>query len=81
MAGKKKDTGRDIKSLVINLATTLLFILPIVAYFYREESLNFAYAVAASLALAFITPPVGWKRPHPYTDKPGNEPYPATKDN
>mmetsp|Transcript_29654 Transcript_29654/g.43162 ORF Transcript_29654/g.43162 Transcript_29654/m.43162 type:complete len:82 (+) Transcript_29654:148-393(+) len=79
MAAKKQDTGRDIKSLALNFATTLFFFLPIVLYYLREETKNYAYATGASFLIAFLMPPVGWKRPHPYTDMPGNEPYPRPK--
>lgn len=70
----KKDQGLDPKSIVINIATTFLFLLPFLSYFDRGNSMNYVKGVAASFAVAFIVPPVGWMRPHPYTDKPGNTP-------
>ena len=67
-------SGLDPKSIVINIATTFLFLLPFLSYFDRGNSMNYVKGVAASFAVAFIDPPVGWMRPHPYTDKPGNTP-------
>lgn len=67
-------SGLDPKSIVINIATTFLFLLPFLSYFDRGNSMNYVKGVAASFAVAFIVPPVGWMRPHPYTDKPGNTP-------
>lgn len=85
MAAKKKDNyhqGHDIKSLVINLATILLFLLPFALYFGDEEKYKaYVGVVVGSLALALIVPPFGWMRPHPYTDMPGNEPLLIRKSN
>lgn len=66
--------GLDPKSIVINLATMFLFVLPFLAYFDRENGIKYCQYVAGSMVLAFLVPPVGWMRPHPYTDKPGNTP-------
>ena len=66
--------GLDPKSIMINLATIFLFLLPFLAYFDRENGMKYCQYVAGSMVLAFLVPPIGWMRPHPYTDKPGNEP-------
>jgi hypothetical protein len=66
--------------VAINVASTLLFVLPFVAYFSRENAVKFAAVVGASFLLAFVAPPVGWKRPHPYSDDPNNRPYPRKED-
>ena len=66
--------GLDPKSIVINLATIFLFVLPFLAYFDRENGIKYCQYVAGSMVLAFLVPPVGWMRPHPYTDKPSNTP-------
>ena len=66
--------GLDPKSIMLNLATIFLFLLPFLAYFDRENGMKYCQYVAGSMVLAFLVPPIGWMRPHPYTDKPGNEP-------
>jgi hypothetical protein len=67
--------GHDPKSLALNLATLLLFLLPFGLYFDAENSQLYIAVVVACLLFSLIVPPVGWMRPHPYTDKPGNEPW------
>mmetsp|Transcript_18082 Transcript_18082/g.37089 ORF Transcript_18082/g.37089 Transcript_18082/m.37089 type:complete len:91 (-) Transcript_18082:441-713(-) len=67
--------GHDIKSLVINLATFLLFVLPFGVYFFPEFTKEQCAVVGAGFVLAFLTPPVGVLRPHPYSDMPGNKPF------
>ena len=75
-------SGHDIKSLAINFATILLFLLPFALYYGDEEKAKmYCGAVVVFLALAIITPPFGWMRPHPYTDMPGNEPFRFRKEN
>lgn len=67
--------GHDVKSLVINLATGLLFFLPFALYFGEEEKARlYVGVVVAALLCSLIVPPIGWMRPHPYTDLPGNVP-------
>lgn len=67
--------GTDPKSIAINLASTLLFIIPIVAYMYEmKETFIYIAVVAASFVLAYLIPPVGMLRPHPYSDMPSNRP-------
>ncbi|GFH51131.1 hypothetical protein CTEN210_07607 [Chaetoceros tenuissimus] len=74
-AKKKYHQGHDIKSLLLNLATTLLFILPVVIYFDQENAKQYMMIVAGALVVAFLTPPFGPYRPHPYSDWPGNKPF------
>jgi hypothetical protein len=71
--------GTDIKSLLINLASILLLILPVAAYLDRENAVKYAAVVGGSFLVAFVAPPLGWKRPHPYSDDPANLPYPRKK--
>ncbi len=74
-------TGHDIKSLAINFATTLVFLLPFALYFGDEgKSKFYAGGVLGVLVLAVILPPIGWMRPHPYSDLPGNKPFLFRKD-
>ena len=68
--------GHDLKSLVLNLASTLLFLLPFVAYFYTEHLEMGAAVVGGSMVVSLLVPPIGWRRPHPYSDDPTNYPYP-----
>jgi hypothetical protein len=74
--------GHDVKSLGLNFATTLLFLLPFALYFDDGGGRGKLYAglVVAFLALAVILPPFGWMRPHPYSDLPGNKPLLFRKD-
>mmetsp|Transcript_5997 Transcript_5997/g.12346 ORF Transcript_5997/g.12346 Transcript_5997/m.12346 type:complete len:91 (+) Transcript_5997:87-359(+) len=67
--------GHDIKSLLINLATILLFFMPIGLYVYPEFKNEQMIAVGVSFVLAFFAPPIGILRPHPYSDIPYNKPY------
>lgn len=64
------------KSLAINLASLLLFLLPFAAYFDQEHWQVYCGVVVASMLLALVVPPMGWMRPHPYSDIPSNKPYP-----
>mmetsp|Transcript_51854 Transcript_51854/g.155622 ORF Transcript_51854/g.155622 Transcript_51854/m.155622 type:complete len:81 (-) Transcript_51854:226-468(-) len=80
MAGKKQDTGTDLKSLVINLFTIFFFFLPIVCYFDRANAWNYVGICGISFVIALIVPPMGWLRPHPYSDFPNNKPYPRRDD-
>ncbi|KAL7513935.1 hypothetical protein ACHAXN_012556 [Cyclotella atomus] len=72
---KQYHQGHDPKSLALNLATSLLFMLPFGLYVDGENIKMYIAVVAACLLLSLVVPPVGWMRPHPYTDKPGNEPW------
>ncbi len=72
--------GHDVKSLVLNFASTMLFMLPIVAFLYSEYWQTATLVVAVSMFLALLVPPVGWRRPHPYSDDPDNVPYPRKSD-
>lgn len=82
MAEKKKySQGLDIKSLAINLFTILLFLIPFALYYDGEENgYNYVGGLAAVLVLTLIIPPIGWMRPHPYTDYPVNTPWPRRND-
>jgi len=79
MADKNYHQGHDPKSLALNLATLLLFLLPFALYhdYAKNDSQNvqmYMMVVVGSLVFSLVVPPVGWMRPHPYTDMPGNEP-------
>jgi hypothetical protein len=73
-------SGIDIKSVLLNIACTLLLLLPFVAYFASQYVQEAMMAVVVSFAVAFLAPPWGWRRPHPYSDDPKNLPYPMKAD-
>ena len=66
--------GLDLKSLLLNLASTLLFVLPFALFFYFEFAQEMVIVLAAVFGLALLAPPMGWRRPHPYSDDPTNVP-------
>jgi hypothetical protein len=68
------ESGTDIKSVTLNMASTLLLVLPFACYAKREQCWLYIGVVAISFMIAFLLPPVGWKRPHPYSDMPENRP-------
>jgi hypothetical protein len=68
------ESGTDVKSVTINMASTLLLVLPFACYARREQCWLYIGVVAISFLIAFLLPPVGWKRPHPYSDMPENRP-------
>lgn len=72
--------GLDLKSLAINFASIVLFILPVAMYLYPEYMKEEIGGVAAAMVLSLLVPPMGWKRPHPYSDMPDNKPYPRKKE-
>lgn len=72
--------GHDIKSLTLNLATLMFFIIPFVIYLNPPETTRkYLFAVAGILSIVFLIPPLGFYRPHPYTDWDGNTPFIARK--
>jgi hypothetical protein len=78
--------GTDIKSVLLNISSIVFFIFPFFAFFvsqYNGFSINdknniYGASIAITMALyviAYIAPPIGWRRPHPYSDDPTNVPY------
>eukprot|EP00538_Stauroneis_constricta_P003830 CAMPEP_0119554018 /NCGR_PEP_ID=MMETSP1352-20130426/6615_1 /TAXON_ID=265584 /ORGANISM="Stauroneis constricta, Strain CCMP1120" /LENGTH=80 /DNA_ID=CAMNT_0007600531 /DNA_START=65 /DNA_END=307 /DNA_ORIENTATION=- len=76
MAASYESTQYDMKSLLLNLASILLFVLPFSLYFYPENNTIAFGVVAGAFLIGYVAPPLGWKRPHPYSDNPNNLPYP-----
>lgn len=75
--------GTDLKSVLLNLSSIAFLCVPLVWYYFTKMNtstdLPYAkegYAIASVLlyAVAFLAPPSGWKRPHPYSDDPRNVP-------
>ena len=67
--------GHDIKSLTLNLATTILFLLPFALYLYPEYAKEEIGIMLGGFVLAFLAPPVGVLRPHVFSDIPSNTPF------
>jgi hypothetical protein len=62
--------GRDVKSVSLNVASTLLLLLPVALYFLENAQHRWMFGgfVGLVLAIAILIPPVGYMRPHPYSD-------------
>jgi hypothetical protein len=58
----------------------LLMLLPFAAYYYSEHLQTAGAVVVGAFAIAVLIPPIGWRRPHPYSDDPSNYPYPRKSD-
>jgi len=67
--------GTDAKSILLNLSSLLVFLAPFVWYFFTEHMVPYAVGTFLCYAVAFLLPPTGWRRPHPYSDDPTNVPY------
>ena len=78
--------GTDIKSVLLNISSIVFFIFPFLAFavakydgFSISDKNNMYGATIATTiviyVLAYIAPPIGWRRPHPYSDDPTNVPY------
>lgn len=74
------------KSVLLNVSSIVFFIFPFVAFLVSQyngfsiDDKNNIYGATISITiglyvLAYIAPPIGWRRPHPYSDDPTNVPY------
>ena len=70
-----ESTSLDIKSIALNIFSILLFLLPFAAYFYEEYLREALMVVGGSMVISVIAPPIGFRRPHPYSDDPNNMPF------
>ena len=61
------------------MASSVLFLLPIGAYFDGERLTMYASIVAGTVLIALLYPPVGYMRPHPYSDFDYNRPAGTNK--
>lgn len=50
----------------------VLFLLPFGAYFDADRLSIYTGIVFITFIVALMVPPVGWMRPHPYSDFEGN---------
>ena len=58
------------KGVALNLTTTLMFITPILLTTVGLHLWTHLWkANVVALFLTLITPPWGWKKPHPYSDQ------------
>jgi hypothetical protein len=67
-------TEYDPKSLSIVGASIMLFFLPIALFVDERRVFTYIGIVIMGFVVAYFTPPVGWRRPHPYSDDPTNRP-------
>jgi hypothetical protein len=51
-----------------------VFLFPFGCYFLPEHLNGMTVVVALWLVASFLTPPMGFLRPHPYSDIPSNRP-------
>jgi len=76
MAAKEQyHSGHDIKSLLLNLAMSILLALPYLAYMYPEYIKEEIGVTIGGFVIAFLAPPYGVLRPHPFSDSAYNTPY------
>jgi hypothetical protein len=64
--------AHNLKSIVLNIITIMVFVWPFIAYFKPE--VTYAPVLGGAAVIALLVPPMGWKRPHPYSDMPSNRP-------
>lgn len=64
---------------MLNLATLIVFVLPVAVYVDREKTQTYCAVAAAALAIATLAPPFGVYRPHPYSDWENNKPFTLRK--
>ena len=67
-------SGHDVKSLLLNLWSITVFLMPFALFFLQDNDHRLIYTgvTVTSTLLALGYPPMGWKRPHPYSDQPEN---------
>ena len=73
MALFPSSSGHDLKSLLINFFTTVLFLSPLLWYFHTVSNQVLFALNCGTFAIAFVYPPIGWLRPHPYSDFRSNK--------
>lgn len=67
--------GTDLKSVLLNISSILFFVFPF--FWYARPALGY-HGIGACIGfyfIAYMMPPIGWRRPHPYSDDPTNVPY------
>lgn len=69
--------AHNLKSILLNVLSCLVFAWPFVAYL--APNLKYWPWVAGGAFVALSMPPMGWKRPHPYSDMPDNRPTGTAK--
>lgn len=64
----KHDRPQTFKSMVINLWSILTILLPMMIILRFDLLWDFIMVWAALTAVMLVVPPLGWIRPHPYSD-------------
>jgi hypothetical protein len=59
-----------IKDALLNFAATIFFFLPFALFFHIELSTEYYWGTFVILLLAYLYPPVSWKRPNEFSDDP-----------
>ncbi|CAM9191489.1 unnamed protein product [Choristocarpus tenellus] len=62
------DRPQTLKSKIINLWSIFTIILPIIIIVRFDLVWKFLVAWAAVTGVMMLVPPLGWIRPHPYSD-------------
>ena len=59
---KNKQTGIDIKSIVINLITIALMILPFISYAHPENAKDYVIYWLIGSVITYLVPPRGFRK-------------------
>ncbi|CAB1113248.1 unnamed protein product [Ectocarpus sp. CCAP 1310/34] len=62
------DRPQTTKSVLINMWSTLTIVLPIFIIVRFDLLWDLLMVWAAATSIMMVVPPVGWIRPHPYSD-------------
>ena len=54
---------------------SILFVLPFAIYYYPDYLQEEIGVMVGGFVLAFLAPPYGVLRPHPYSDQENNKPF------
>ena len=64
--------GTDIKSIFLNIASIFIFLIPFIIYYMYEYMYHYFGITMIIYFISYILSPIGWKRPHPYSDMTSN---------
>ncbi|CAM9943700.1 unnamed protein product [Ascophyllum nodosum] len=64
----KHDRPQTIKSVLINLWSIMTILFPIAIIVRPDLLWDLVMVWAASTSVMLVVPPLGWIRPHPYSD-------------
>ncbi|CAM9926423.1 unnamed protein product [Phaeothamnion confervicola] len=63
-----RDKSQGLKSIIINLWSILTIIMPIFIIVRYDIAWDLLQLWVGATGLMLLIPPVGWLRPHPYSD-------------